>query len=45
VANAVLRLSSQLDLTELAMIFKFGTMPYDMAAARHADRVPNFLAR
>jgi len=30
VANAILRLSSQLDLMGLAMIFKLGTMPYDM---------------
>ena len=30
VANAILRLSSQLDLMGLAMIFKLGAMPYDM---------------
>src|SRR5271166_5792788 len=30
VANAILRLVSQLDLTGLAMIFKLGAMPYDM---------------
>jgi len=30
VANAILRLSSQLDLMGLAMIFKLRTMPYDM---------------
>src|SRR6516164_11524648 len=32
VANAILRLSGQLDLTGLAMIFKLGAMPYDMVA-------------
>jgi hypothetical protein len=30
VANAILRLSSQLDLMGLAMIFKLAAMPYDM---------------
>ena len=30
VANAILRLSSRLDLMGLAMIFKLGAMPYDM---------------
>lgn len=30
VANAILRLAGQLDLMGLAMIFKFGAMPYDM---------------
>jgi alkanesulfonate monooxygenase SsuD/methylene tetrahydromethanopterin reductase-like flavin-dependent oxidoreductase (luciferase family) len=30
VANAILRLASQLDLMGLAMIFKLGAMPYDM---------------
>jgi alkanesulfonate monooxygenase SsuD/methylene tetrahydromethanopterin reductase-like flavin-dependent oxidoreductase (luciferase family) len=30
VANAILRLSGQLDLMGLAMIFKLGAMPYDM---------------
>jgi len=30
VANAILRLVSQLDLMGLAMIFKLGAMPYDM---------------
>ena len=30
VANAILRLSSQLELMGLAMIFKLGAMPYDM---------------
>jgi len=30
VANAILRLSSQLDLMGLAMIFKLGAMPYDI---------------
>ena len=30
VANAILRLSSQLDLMGLAMIFKLGAMPHDM---------------
>ena len=32
VANAILRLSGQLDLMGLAMIFKLGAMPYDMVA-------------
>jgi hypothetical protein len=30
VANAILGLSSQLDLMGLALIFKLGAMPYDM---------------
>ena len=30
VASAILRLSDQLDLMSLAMIFKLGAMPYDM---------------
>jgi hypothetical protein len=30
VANAILRLSGQLDLMGLAMIFELGAMPYDM---------------
>jgi hypothetical protein len=30
VANAILRLASQLDLMGLALIFKLGAMPYDM---------------
>jgi alkanesulfonate monooxygenase SsuD/methylene tetrahydromethanopterin reductase-like flavin-dependent oxidoreductase (luciferase family) len=30
VANAILRLASQLDLMGLALIFKMGAMPYDM---------------
>ena len=30
VANAILRLSTELDLMDLAMIFKLGAMPYDM---------------
>jgi alkanesulfonate monooxygenase SsuD/methylene tetrahydromethanopterin reductase-like flavin-dependent oxidoreductase (luciferase family) len=30
VANAILRLSGQLDLMGLALIFKLGAMPYDM---------------
>jgi alkanesulfonate monooxygenase SsuD/methylene tetrahydromethanopterin reductase-like flavin-dependent oxidoreductase (luciferase family) len=30
VANAILRLASELDVMGLAMIFKFGAMPYDM---------------
>ena len=30
VANAILRLSHQLDLMGLAMIFKLGAMPYAM---------------
>ena len=30
VADAILRLASQLDLMGLAMIFKLGAMPYDM---------------
>jgi alkanesulfonate monooxygenase SsuD/methylene tetrahydromethanopterin reductase-like flavin-dependent oxidoreductase (luciferase family) len=30
VANAILRLASELDLMGLAMIFKLGAMPYDM---------------
>ena len=34
VANAILRLVSQLDLMGLAMIFKLGAMPYDMVDGR-----------
>ncbi len=30
VADMILRIAGQLDLTGLAMIFKLGTMPYDM---------------
>src|SRR5947209_1881938 len=33
VANAILRLSSQVDLMGLALIFKLGVMPYDIGRA------------
>jgi len=44
VANAILRLAGQLDLMGLAIIFKFGAMPYDMVersmAAFGAEVIP-----